>query len=115
MNDLHEGDRVEAVRFALDEGLRIWPIFENGRPSDDWRVVQVDGQRDEDVTELYRGGSSHDCQVNYPAATCGINDNETVPPGTQGTVRLVTSMQVSVDWDNGSSLSFVARDICRKL
>jgi hypothetical protein len=115
VNGLVEGDRVEAVRFALDEGLRIWPIFENGRPSNNWRVVQVNGQRDEDVTELYRGGSSRECQLQYPDATFGINDNETVPPGTQGTVRLVTSGQVSVDWDNGSHLSFVARDICHKL
>jgi hypothetical protein len=47
MTNLCEGDRVAAVRFALDEGLRIWPIFgEDGKPTDAWRVVQVVGQSD---------------------------------------------------------------------
>lgn len=115
------GDRVEAVRWSLDEGLRIWPIFENGRPTQNWRVVRVTGQRDEDIAELYRSdalpgtSASHDCQTKYPDATFGINDNETVPPGTQGTVDHVTSLQVHVRWDNGSSLSFSPRDVYRKV
>jgi hypothetical protein len=110
MTNLCEGDRVAAVRFALDEGLRIWPIFgEDGKPTDAWRVVQVAGQSDADITELYRG-SSHQCQEKYPDARFGINDNETVPPGTLGTVDHVSNVQAHVAWDNGARLAFTDRD-----
>lgn len=113
--ELHEGDRVEAVRFCLDEGLRIWPTWsEDGTPSGTWRVVRVTGQRDEDIEEVYRGQSG-ECSSEYPAASYGINDNETVPPGTQGTVNHVTDVQVFVLWDNGARLAFTDRDVYRKL
>jgi hypothetical protein len=116
MNDrLNEGDRVEAVRFCLDEGLRIWPVWtDTGRPSGEWRVVQVAGQRDEDITELYRGQSG-ECASEYPDAVYGINDNETVPPGTEGVVNHVSNIQVFVSWDNGATLAFTDRDVYRKL
>lgn len=113
--ELHEGDRVEAVRFVLDEGLRIWPIWgDDSKPTSEWRVVRVTGQRDEDIEELYRG-SGGECMSKYPDARHGINDNETVPPGTLGTVDHVTDVQVFVRWDNGSRLAFTDRDEYRKL
>src|SRR3954467_1849008 len=113
--ELHEGDRVEAVRFCLDEGLRIWPLFgEDGRPTGVWRVVRVAGQADEDIVEVFRGLSG-ECSSEYPDAVYGINDNETVPPGTQGTVDHVTDVQVFVLWDNGARLAFTDRDTYRKL
>lgn len=115
MNEpLEQGDRVEAVRFCLDEGLRIWPIQESDAPTGEWRVVRVVGQRDEDVTELMRG-TSPECQDKHPNARFGINDNESVPPGTQGTVEGVTSVQVWVHWDNGRRLAFTSNDTYRKL
>jgi hypothetical protein len=113
--ELHEGDRVEAVRFCLDEGLRIWPIMGNGSHTGAWRVVRVTGQRDEDITELYRADQPGECHSEYPDATYGVNDNETMPPGTQGTVSHVTDVQVFVLWDNGARLAFTDRDVYRKL
>jgi hypothetical protein len=112
--ELHEGDRVEAVRFCLDEGLRIWPVLVDGLPSDEWRVVRIAGQGDEDIAEVYRGRSG-ECASEYPDAVFGINDNETVPPGTLGWVDHVTDVQVFVRWDNGSRLAFTERDVYRKL
>jgi hypothetical protein len=113
MTGLTEGDRVEAVRFALDEGLRVWPVFDDGTPTGRvWRAVRVTGQADDDIEELARGAL--DVVVDqYPEARHGINDNETVPPGTLGTVDHVTDVQVFVHWDNGCRLALTERDVVR--
>jgi hypothetical protein len=113
MSELKLGDRVEAVRFALDEGLRVWPVFEEGKPNGNvWRVVRVTGQDDDDIEELVRG-SLGDVTYEYPEARAGINDNETVAPGTLGTVDLVTDVQVFVHWDNGCRLALTESDVVR--
>lgn len=36
-----------------------------------------------------------------------VDDNDTVPPGTRGTVRGISSDQIHVEWDNGSSISIL--------
>jgi hypothetical protein len=95
-----EGSRVRAVHFRLDGGLRIWPVDPgNGK----WRIVEVSDEHN--FVEVMRGDQLA-CQRAYPDAVFGINDNETVPPGTEGTVRHVDDFGgVRVDWDNGSSIS----------
>jgi hypothetical protein len=50
--DFTDGDRVRAVFFALDEGLRIWPVEPAANPPV-WRVVEVADQ--EVKRELVRG------------------------------------------------------------
>jgi uncharacterized protein YodC (DUF2158 family) len=102
-----EGDRVRAVHFVYDDGLRIWPI-DNG-PT--WRVVRLQGTGpDTTIEELFRGGQM-ECQQEYPHATFGINDNESVPAGTEGTVGGVDDFgSVSVKWDNGRSISATVND-----
>jgi hypothetical protein len=45
------------------------------------------------------------------AASEVIDDNVTVPPGTQGTVSgLVDDLQIGVTWDNGARLQLVPGD-----
>src|SRR4051794_36122322 len=67
-----EGDRVRAVNFVLDEGLRIWPIQNQdlGTARENWRVVQVADQR---VTDTLAVGPFHRCQEVFrtrcPAST----------------------------------------------
>lgn len=40
-----------------------------------------------------------------------IDDNVTVPPGTEGTVSFIDdSGQIKVDWDNGSCLGLLPED-----
>lgn len=106
--DYSEGDRVRAVNFVLDEGLRIWPI-DNGKT---WRVVRVADQAVQE--ELFRGGQL-DCQAKYPDATFGINDNESVPPGTEGVVDHVSDSQLGVTWANGRRLMCVEKDTIERL
>lgn len=104
------GARVRAVRFSLDEGLRIWPI-QTGVGAG-WRLVRVTGQRDEDVTELARRpAQGARFELDYPDATYGINDNETVPPGTEGTVTHSDGVNVGIQWDNGRSLNLGLNDV----
>lgn len=48
----------------------------------------------------------------YPVGTRivlgAMDDPQTPPPGTQGTVRYVDAMgQIGVEWDTGSSLSLI--------
>ncbi len=105
-----EGSRVVAVNFWLDEGLRIWPIQEGH--GNQWRVVRV---ADQAVQEELMRGSSAECQAAHPDATFGINDNESVPPGTEGTVVSTDNNQVWVSWDNGRRLAFTDRDTYRVL
>lgn len=121
---LAEGDRVEAVWFSLDDGLRIWPVMDNGRPTGRWRLVQVTGaDADAVITELARADSGHELEAEHPDAKWGINDNETVPPGTQGTVREVSGAsmvgmgfrQFAVSWDNGSTIGLTEKDLFRKV
>jgi hypothetical protein len=99
-----EGDRVEAVSWWLDEGRRIWPVD----PANNvWRVMSIVEQ---EAIEIYRG-TSGDCARRCPHATFSVNDNETVPPGTQGTVLSVNRFQVAVEWDNGSVLHLTDKDV----
>jgi hypothetical protein len=79
--DLRKGDRVRAVHFPLDTGLRIWP--NQGDDSGRVRVVQVTGP---DEFAVRFEGSQQDAAAQFPHATWSINDNESVPPGTLGTV-----------------------------
>jgi hypothetical protein len=109
--DFTDGDRVRAVFFALDEGLRIWPVEPAANPPV-WRVVEVADQ--EVKRELVRG-DPRECERAYPEATFGINDNESVPPGTEGTVDHVSSSQVGVRWDNGRRLFCAPSDQIEKL
>jgi hypothetical protein len=114
---LREGDRIEVVRWYIDEGLRLWPVLEDGRPAGaEWRVMNVLGQRDEDITEVGRVHAS-DVATKYPDYTYSINDNESVPPGTRGTVSHVNEVGLgfSVEWDNGSGLHPTDRDEWVKL
>lgn len=109
--DYAVGDRVRAVGFWLDGGTRIWPM----QSPNLWRVVRVIGGPDpDDFIELFRG-EQIECQRKYPSAVYGINDNETVPPGTEGTVDSVSSTQVGVTWDNGRRLFCAPKDTIEKL
>jgi hypothetical protein len=110
-SDYTEGDRVRAVNFVLDEGLRIWPAFDE-KQQHQYRVVRV---ADQEVKETLMYGESHRCQQEHPDATFGINDNESVPPGTEGTVDHVTRTQVGVRWDNGRRLFCAPADTIEKL
>lgn len=102
-DELRQADRVRAVRFWLDEGLRIWPI-----PGTQlWRVVSVRDQQFEPIGP--ERAALHDLQGKFPDATPGINDNETVPPGTEGTVESAGT-QVWVRWDNGARLALTDND-----
>lgn len=104
------GTRVRAVRFVLDEGLRIWPDQDwPGR----WRVVRVANQR---VEATLTEGTSAECQERYPDAVFGIDDNESVPPGTEGTVTDVDDAgTVKVAWDNGRSIGFLSSDVVERV
>jgi len=106
---LRTGDRVKLLRFWIDEGLRIWPSSTGG---EQWRVVDVRGQGN---TRELLVGSQSTCMNAYPEAVFGVNDNETVPPGTQGTVESYSSTQVWVRWDNGSRLALTERDVAVKI
>lgn len=106
MPEIHAGDRVRAVAFTLDPGLRIWPV---NTYLDVWRVVQVRSPDPADFDEAYRGSQS-DCQRLFPNAVFGINDNETIPPGTLGTVESVSGQNVWVRWDNGTRLGLGPND-----
>lgn len=109
MAELTEGARVEAVNMWLDEGLRIWPVQDSG-PTGVWRVVRV---ADQEVKEELMRGTSPECQARYPDAVFGINDNESVPPGTLGTVEGVNSLQAWIAWDNGRRLALTEKDTVR--
>lgn len=98
-----EGTRVRAVWFSLDPGLRLW------HDQADTSIVRVVEVRERSFSELFRG-DQRTCETMYPDAVWGINDNETVPPGTEGTVEMVTALSVSVKWDNGSSIGIAPRD-----
>lgn len=114
--DHAEGDRVRAVHFSLDDGLRIWPIDPADGNGNGWRVVRVAGDGpDATIDELFRGDQLA-CQAAHPEAVFGINDNESVPPGTEGTVEDVTSSgQVGIAWDNGRRLFCSPKDVIEKL
>jgi hypothetical protein len=113
--ELKEGDRVRAVHFAIDDGLRVWPVMHDGRPTGEWRVVYAVGSGpDFKLTERARG-TQQECLASHPSATYGINDNETVPPGTLGTVSHVSELQTFVAWDNGARLAFGPHDIYERL
>lgn len=102
---LRTGDRVKLLKFWIDEGLRIWPC------GDQWRVVEV---RSQTFRELLVG-SQTECLAAHPGAIYGVNDNETVPPGTLGTVQSYSSSQVWVRWDNGHRLALTMRDVAIKI
>lgn len=106
--DYTTGDRVRAVNFVLDEGLRIWPV-DNGVT---WRVVEV---ADQAVKCEVMRGTVLECTRAYPDARFGIDDNESVPPGTEGVVDHVSSSQVGVAWANGRSLLCTLNDTIEKL
>lgn len=102
---LSEGDRVRAVWFTLDTGLRIWPDQTDPNCAT-WRVVQVS---EHSFAELFRG-DQQECLARYPDATYGVNDNESVPPGTLGTVETVHRINSFVRWDNGRRLGLTPND-----
>lgn len=104
MSRFTEGDRIRAVWFSLDPGLRLW------HDQSDTRIVRVVEVTDVSFTELFRS-DQRTCEAMYPNAKWGINDNETVPPGTEGTVGLVTDLSTSVQWDNGSSIGITPKDV----
>jgi hypothetical protein len=113
--EYREGDRVRAVNFVLDEGLRIWPIQNQhlGTARENWRVVRVADQR---VTETLAVGPFHRCQADFPDALPGVNDNESVPPGTEGTVVSVDDGgTVHVRWDNDRHIGVTVYDTLEKL
>lgn len=103
---LATGDRVRAANFVLDEGLRIWPLQDD--PDGRWRVVDV---ADQAVRGELMRGPFHDCQRAHPDAVPGINDNESVPPGTLGTVDHVDADNLFVRWDNGRRLGVTDADL----
>jgi hypothetical protein len=47
--------------------------------------------------------------VNFTYSTV-IDDNVTVPPGTQGTVTWSDDLQIGMKWDNGSTIQMVPGD-----
>lgn len=49
------------------------------------------------------------------APSAVIDDNITVPPGTEGTVEHADELQVWVKWDNGSTINLVPGDQWRKV
>lgn len=104
---LRTGDRVKLVRFYIDEGLRIWP----SSSGEQWRVVDV---RAQSFRELLVDSQTN-CMDAYPEATFGVNDNETIPPGTEGTVESYTSSQVWVHWDTGHRLALGTKDVAVKI
>lgn len=106
---LRTGDRVKLLKFWIDEGLRLWPVSPN---ENRWRVVEVEKQR---VTCELLVGTQQECLKAHPNAVFGINDNETVPPGTQGTVMSYTPTQVWVAWDNGRRLALTEKDAAVKI
>jgi hypothetical protein len=108
--DLRKGDRVRAVHFPLDTGLRIWP--NQGDDSGRVRVVQVTGP---DEFAVRFEGSQQDAAAQFPHATWSINDNESVPPGTLGTVDHVDSSNVFIAWDNGRRLGLAPHDIVERV
>lgn len=113
--DLKHGDRVRAVHFPLDTGLRIWPMQDH--PEHHARVVRVD--EPDTFTEVFRGPQL-ECQENHPDATWSINDNESVPPGTLGTVDYVgpassLSSNVAIEWDNGRRLHLAFHDVVERV
>lgn len=113
-HDYAEGDRVEVVHWWIDEGDRIWPVFEDGKPvSGKWRAVRVadDGRTFEELGPCEAGRQ----EIDWPGFTFSINDNENVPPGTQGTVHTITKFGYAVDWDNGSGLHPASRDEIKKV
>lgn len=69
------------------------------------------------VDEKYSGPGYHTGPLgeirDVDGAVVSVNDNVTVPPGTEGTVTDVltagdgSAMQVAVVWDNGRRLSFL--------
>jgi len=110
-----EGTRVRAVNFVLDDGLRIWPLQNQhlGTAQGKSRVVRVADQR---VLETLMVGSSAECEAAYPDARWTINDNESVPPGTEGTVRDVDDAgTIHVAWDNGRSIGVTTEDTVERL
>ena len=103
--DLRPGDRVQAVWFIVDCGLRLWPVDASAGL---WRLMRVDGPGPGEHVELDRAHLS-DLQAAHPDATCCVNDNETVPPGTWGTVT-EAGPKPTVHWDNGHQLALNAAD-----
>jgi hypothetical protein len=99
-DDYPEGQRVRAVEFTIDPGTRIWPMQDD---SNLWRVVFVRGAHAGDYDTLFAGTQS-ECEARHPDATYSINDNESVPPGTLGTVDHQDSHNLFVKWDNGRRL-----------
>lgn len=45
---------------------------------------------------------------NAAGEVVGIDDNVTVPPGTQGTVVFSDEFNLKVTWDNGSGIGLIA-------
>jgi hypothetical protein len=100
-----EGTRVRAVWFVLDTGRRIWPN------QDQQGIVRVVDVHDERNFTVRWEGPQQEAAQKYPEALWSINDNESVPPGTEGTVRYVNdSGQLVVSWDNGRSIMATLRD-----
>lgn len=112
-SDYHEGDRVRAVEFKLDEGLRIWPI-QSGEHVGKWRLVRVTGQEFEELSEA-PFADFYLLQQAHPDATPGVNDNESVPPGTEGRVDHADSHNLFVAWDNGRRLGVTEQDQIEKV
>lgn len=113
--EFDEGDRVRAVNFWLDEGLRIWPIQNQhmGTDRENWRVVRV---ADQLVKQTLAVGPFPRCQAEFPDALPGVNDNESVPPGTEGTVVSVDGAgTVHVRWDNGRRIGATLTDSIEKV
>jgi len=106
-----EGARVRAKRFGLDTGRRIWPNQDtNGA------VVRVVDVIDQWTFAVLWQGPQAEAQQHYPDALWSINDNESVPPGTEGTVRDVDDGgTVFVSWDNGRSIGVTLGDEIERL
>jgi hypothetical protein len=99
-----EGTRVRAEWFPLDKGLRLW------HDQSDTSVVRVVKVHDRESFDELMRGTQQECERAHPDARWGINDNESVPPGTEGTVVHSDGLNVAIKWDNGSRLHLATED-----
>lgn len=73
-------------------------------PGDRLRAIRFHVHVPEDAT----GPDEHGLVRDWMGDVITVDDNVTVPPGTEGTVRLVDEAgSIAVRWDNGSLISLL--------